>query len=207
MISVFCPTIRPKGLEITQKCLENQTFQDFEFLVEVGLPSKGCDLNASYNRMLRRAKGELFVSLQDYIKVPDDFLEVCWKTYLEHKDTFFTVPVGQTDDWKSVRWDWRKGAKEADWMQWEIDCGFAPLSALNGIGGFDEELDKGWSFDNVNVGLRAQMAGFKFGVCTLTQGIALAHNKIIEHPFLKQQDPSLHNQRLDEIRRGLKITL
>lgn len=205
-ISVCTPSIRPEGLKITQECLSKQTFQDFEWLVEIGIPERGCDLNAAYNRMLRRAKGDLIVSLQDYTKVQDDFLGICWNEYQWAKDTFFTVAVGKTMDWEEVEWDWRKEKRPINWMEWEIDCGFAPLKALKEIGGFDEELDKGWSYDNVNVGLRAEMAGYKFEICDLTRAVAFCHNRVIEHPFLKQQDAILHNNRLDEIRQGLKLT-
>jgi hypothetical protein len=68
-ISVLTPSIRPQGLAITQQCLTEQTFTDFEWLTEIGLPNRGHDLNSAYNRMLKRANGELVVSLQDYIKV------------------------------------------------------------------------------------------------------------------------------------------
>ena len=75
-ISVLCPTIRPEGLKVFMESLENQTFDSFEVLVELGLPKKfGCDLSASLNRMLRRAKGDIIVMLQDYIKIPDNALE------------------------------------------------------------------------------------------------------------------------------------
>ena len=74
-ISVLTPSIRPDGLEVLQKSLERQTFQNFEWLVEIGMPKRGCDLSASLNRMLRRAEGEIIVMVQDYIKIPNHSLE------------------------------------------------------------------------------------------------------------------------------------
>ena len=65
-ISVITPTIRPAGLAILRKCLLEQTFTSFEWLVDINYTGKH-DLNASYNRLIKRAKGELIVSLQDYI--------------------------------------------------------------------------------------------------------------------------------------------
>ena len=104
-ISVCTPTIRPKGLAVLQKCLEKQTFQSFEWLTEIGLRSQGHTLNQAYNRMISRAKGSIFVSIQDYTKVPKDFLERIFEAYKD--DTFYTIPLRKTLDWKSVEWDWR----------------------------------------------------------------------------------------------------
>lgn len=206
-ISVLTPSIRPEGLTIVQDSLSTQTFQDFEWLVELGIPERGCDLNAAYNRMLRRAKGELVVSLQDFIKIEQTGLEKFWNYYLVNP-AFVTAPVGQTLDWQHIDWDWRKHpASVMNWHSWEIDWASAPLEALKAIGGFDEELDKGWSYDNVNVGLRADLAGYKFAVLKDNPAVHFSHNKVTPHPFLPQQDANLHNQRLDEIRRGLKINL
>lgn len=202
LISVLTPSIRPEGLKRVQDSLAQQTFQDFEWLTEISIPEKGCDLNAAYNRMLKRAKGELVVSLQDFIRIPSDGLQRFWEAYTEHPDTFFTAPVGQTLDYEHIQWDWRKNPDATmNWHSWEIDWGAAPLGALLKIGGFDEELDNGWSYDNVNVGLRAEMAGYKFALLDIP-AIAYDHHKTMPHPFLPQQDATLHNQRLDQIRRG-----
>lgn len=207
-ISVLTPSIRPEGLKIVQECLARQTFQDFEWLVELGIPEKGCDLNAAFNRMLRRAKGELCVFYQDWIRIPDEGLQRFWEGFTKTKTPMFTTaPVGQTLDWEHVEWDWRKHPESTmNWHSWEIDWASAPLSALKAIGGFDEELDANtWSGDNVNVGLRADMAGYQFAVMKDNSAVHLSHNKITPHPFLPKQDFSFNNQRLDEIRRGLKI--
>lgn len=200
MISVLTPSIRPEGLKIVQECLAKQTFKDFEWLVEIGIPERGHDLNKAYNRMLKRANGELIVSYQDFITVDENFLDNCWKKYQESKDTFFTCPVGKvtdpSDPKESVRWDFRKTAEKIDWIEWEIDLAFAPLEALNRIGGFDEELDKYWSFDNVSVGYRAQQHGFNFGIANFP-GVAFDHDEKIEHPFRKNYNPKFWNERLD----------
>lgn len=206
MISVVTPTIRPVGLTIVQECLARQTHQDFEWLVEVGIPGRGHDLNRAMNRMLRRAKGELIVSIQDWTSIPDNGLEQFWNAYQENPDTFFTAPLGKTSDWKEINWDWRASPQATmDWMRWEIDYGAAPLSCLKAIGGFDEELDQYWSFDNVNVGFRADQAGYKFKCLTDNKAVAYDHDAHTKHPFRENYNPDFHNQRLDEFRRGLKL--
>lgn len=205
-ISVLTPTIRPKGIDITRECLMNQTLQDFEWLVEVGIGRH--DLNAAYNRMLRRAKGELVVSLQDFIKVESDYLEQFWNAYQANPDTFFTAPVGksqQEDFGGEIKWDWRAHGGKARWDAWEIDSGAAPLHALKQIGGFDEALDGHWSSDNVNVGCRAELAGFTFMNLPQIKAIAYDHDAFIEHPFRGSFDGRFNNQRMAMFRGGFEL--
>lgn len=204
MISVCCPTIRPEGLSIVKKSLEEQSFQDFEFLVEVGIVGKGHDLNAAYNRMLRRAKGDIFLSWQDYIAAPVDALKTVNDYYQKHK-VFFTATVAKTTDWNNRIYDWRKervGGISA--TEWEIDFGGCPMEYIKSIGGFDEELDKYWTFDNVNVGVRAELEGYKFGICPL-EVVAFDHDSAYKHPFRDNINADFHNSRLEQFRHGLRL--
>ena len=204
-ISVLSPSIRPEGLTYNQQCLERQTFTDFEWLVEIGLRTKH-DLNAAYNRMLRRAKGELIVSYQDFIKIENDGLQKFWDAYQKDPYTFFTAPVGQTLDWTTMEWDWRSHPKaQMTWQSWEIDWGAAPLECLKRIGGFDEQMDGHWAGDNVNVALRAQMMNYNFKLLPKNPAIAFSHNRQIQHPFNNTFNPAFMNERYDAIRRGEEI--
>lgn len=190
-ISVITPSIRPEGLKVVQECLQRQTFRDFEWLTEVGFENKS-DLNAALNRMARRAKGELLVFYQDFISIPDDGLAKFYNAW-KFKDAFYTA---------SVNYDWRHTAHgKVNWLQWEIDWGACGREALKQIGGFDETLDEFWGFDNVNAGLRADMHRFEI-ICIDNPATAKKHD---EAPMKKNRNPDYHNQRLDEIRRGLKI--
>jgi len=208
-ISVITPSIRPEGLKIVQQSLEKQTFQDFEWLTEIGIPGRGHDLNAAYNRALRRARGELIVSLQDFIKAPPQYLQKFWDTYQKEKTVFWTAPVGKVNNLEytgKIIWDWRAFADAAvDWKCWEIDSGAAPLSALRQIGGFDEELDGFWSCDNLNVGCRADIAGFKVKNLLDNPVIAYDHDAHIAHPFRERFLPQINNDRMELFRNGLKI--
>lgn len=213
-ISVITPTIRPEGLKVIQESLQRQTLTDFEWLVEVGIPGKGHDLNAAFNRMLKRAKGELIVFYEDYTKILDDGLERFWRSYQEHPDTFFTSPLGKVSNWnEEPMGDWRSNKQSNDqqdytdcyWNTWEIDWGAAPKDALFAIGGFDEELDKYWSCDNVNVGCRADLAGYKFKCLFTNPAVAYDHDKHMNHPFRQKFHPSFNNERMDQFRRGLRV--
>lgn len=206
-ISVITTSIRPKGLEIVRQSLLSQTFRDFEWLVDINWTGEQ-DLNKAYNRLLKRAKGELIVSLQDYIKIEPDALQRLWGAYQENPDTFITCPVGKVDneDYSGEpKWDWRVSPHaQMDWRMWEIDFGACPKEAIFKIGGFDEELDNFWSCDNLNVGCRAKLAGYKFK-CVDIRGIAYDHDAHIEHPFRQNYKPIFNNMRMEEFQNGLKI--
>lgn len=178
-ISIITPSIRPRGLEMVQECLKRQTFTDFEWLVEIGLGLKP-DLNQAMNKMLRRATGEIVVSWQDYIKAPDNALEVIASLPRQ----FITYPVGKTLDWKNVKWDWRENVtKSIEPHQWEADFASFPLQALKDIGGYDEDFDRGWSSDNVIVAERASQRGYTFSCYSDLKCVAYDHDKVMEHPF------------------------
>jgi hypothetical protein len=185
-----------------------QTFKEFEWLVEINTTGKP-DFNAVMNKMLRRSKGQLIVSLQDHIAIRKDGLEQFYRAYKEDntKNTAFTAPVGKTIDGSNIKWDWRYTDKEeCSWMEWEIDWGAAPREAFFDAGGFDEELDKHWGFDNVNLGLRFDILGVKVRNLPRNFSVAYDHDAAEKHPFRKLRNPDFHNQRLQEIRQGKKLT-
>ncbi len=215
-ISVITPTIRIDGLKVIQESLARQTFDkdSFEWLVEVGIPGNGHDLNAAFNRMLKRARGSLIVILEDHTKILDDGLQRFWDAYQANPRTFLTAPLGKVANWgDSPKWDWRASKQSASqtdytdchWNTWEIDWGCAPKSALYEIGGFDEELDRFWSADNVNVGKRAQLAGYDFKCLFTNPAVAYDHDLHQPHPFRDRYNPSFNNERMREFERGLKI--
>lgn len=212
-ISVLTPSIRPEGLEITRKSLMLQILTDFEWLVDINWTGHH-DLNASYNRLLRRAKGELVVSLQDYIYVRSDYLQRFWQAHEEHPRAFITAPVGKVDNLNysgDAKWDWRawrdnetKNIRPCEWNTWECDSACAPLSALKEIGGFDEALDGHWSADNVNVGKRAQLAGYEFLCLFDNPAVAYNHDKFIEHPFRTDIDTT-NTKRMAMFEGGMQL--
>lgn len=200
-ISVITPTIRPEGLKVVSDSLKKQTFKDFEWLIEVnvsGVP----DLNKAMNRMIRRAQGDLIVSVQDFLELPEDGLEKFWEAHLLNSRAFFTAPVGITHDWKNIKWDWRIQKEKCSWQEWEIDWGATPRQALIKMGGFDENLDEYWGFDNVNVALRAELHNYDFVCLKDNKAIAYDHNKDMKHPFMHLRNVDYHNYRLDQIRMG-----
>lgn len=183
MISVLTPSIRPEGLRVVQQVLERQTYQDFEWLVEIGMPARGFTLPADYNRMLRRAKGDIIVSLQDYIHIPQTAL--AYIAQLDFEKAAYTFPVGKYESEGAIpEYDWRKD-RAVDLIQpeeWEIDFAAAPRELFFDIGGFDERF-LGWGMDNYEVAARAAAAGYFFRLSKGTLGMAYDHDKHEKHPF------------------------
>lgn len=206
-ISVVTPTIRPGSLWLTQETLAGQTFKDFEWLVEIGFPTRGHDLNAAFNRMIKRAKGELIVFLEDFTKIEPDGLQRFWEAYQKHPDTLMTAPLVKVRSWddEAKIYDWRTEREDCQWTECELDWGAIPKKVLQEVGGFDEELDAHWSCDNVNLGCRANLAGYKFHCVKDNPALALDHDFIMEHPFRKNYNPAFNNHRMDDFRMGLKI--
>ena len=208
-ISILTPTIRGEdALRQNKESIDSQTFDpnQFEWITEEG-DGKVHDLNAAFNRMLRKAKGELIVFMEDYTRATTNGLIKFWEAYNKEPNTFFTAPLGKTLDWVKINWDWRAYADATDieYKSWEIDWGAAPREALFKVGGFDEELDKYWSGDNVSVALRASRAGYQFKNLFDNPAVALDHDRLFEHPFRKNFNPRFMNQRLREIEQGKKI--
>ena len=194
-ISVITPSIRPKGLEITQKCLAEQTFQDFEWLVEIGIPERGNDLSRALNRMIRRSKGEYIVMLQDNIKIGKDGLEKFLEVANEKK--LICGAGGKTTDWENVKYDWREAGeyREVDYMKWEGDWAIAPRKAFLDVGGYDEEYDNHWSFDNVEIAFRMSKLGYTFWVLPDNKSIHYDHDKFEKHPYRDKFNKSIATPR------------
>jgi hypothetical protein len=181
MISVLTPSIRPEFLNITQECLEQQTFTDFEWLVEVGLRNRGFMLPTDLNKMLARAKGDRIVMLQDCISILPNALE----RINALPNNMITFPVGQTLKMdEAVEWDWR--VDEAGMIPpeaWEADFACAPTEAFFEVGGYDERYNQGWSWDNVEIAYRIRATGRLQYCYPGIRGISLKHDQMRENPF------------------------
>lgn len=193
--------------------LKSQTFREFEWLVDINVTGEH-DLNASFNKMIKKAQGELVVFYEDFTKIPPDGLAKFWKAYQENPNTAFTAPLGKVNNWgDSPRWDWRAYKQDDSqtdytncrWDTCELDWGAIPKKMLYDVGGFDEELDAHWSCDNVNLGCRLDIAGYKFKTVFTNPAIAYDHDAHIAHPFRAKFKPIFNNMRMDEFRNGLKI--
>lgn len=199
-ISVITPSIRPAGLSCVQASLQDQSFQDFEWLVELGLPIRGPDLNKAYNRLLARSKGELVVSYQDYISIAPRGLQSLWEAYLKYPKAFITCPMVKVKQDGSKIQDWRIHRKPFELIradEWEADWASAPAEGLKAVGGWDEDYDQGWSWDNVVVAEKALRAGYEFRVDPSNVAYGVDHDELFKHPFRGQLENSeLHAEKM-----------
>lgn len=205
-VSVLTPFIRIDGLKPVKASLASQTNQDFEWLVEAGMPWRGHDLNAAMNRMLKRATGDIILIIQDHIKVPEDTIEKIQELHRMSEKTCFTYPVLKCDKFTDtkLRGDWRPEKNDfIPHYQWETDFASAPRQAFLDVGGYDEEFDKGWSWDNVNIAHRMKMAGYGFRCYPFLPALAWDHDKFEKHPFRgKQENGELSQQKSVDIEKG-----
>lgn len=203
IISVITPSIRSKGVKVVEESLKEQTFRDFEWVLELSEPKDKCDLCQKLNRALKRSKGKWIVMWQDYIKAPPDGLAKFLEVADEKK--FISGAMGVTLDWKDIKWDWRvhrERMSELPYYEWEADWAIAPRTAFYELGGYDEEYDEYWSMENVNLAFRAQKLGYKFFVLPDNKAIQFAHDKKEKHPFRHKWNPKFHQYKIRRIDMG-----
>jgi len=200
-VSVLIPTNRPGGLLHASASLPQQTFDDFEILIGTPFdPGFGrwvkddfqggfWSLNRIYNRLFAEAKGELLVSLQDFIWVPPTGIQNFWKAY-EKTGSCIT---GVGDQYKTVAYDGWHGAPvwydpRKDWYSGFAECkdalnhewnwGCFPRAAVMDIGGMDEELDfLGYGGDQPSAVERLRDNGQRFFIDPANEIFAQKHGR------------------------------
>jgi len=205
-ISVITPSIRPAGLEVTRETLKLQTFTDFEHVTKLSEVGPKSDLCASLNDCIRRSQGELIVILQDYTRVRPDALERCWERYQEDPEVGWTFALEKTDDWETIKKsDWRIERPDGSyvaWNEWETDFACIPKKAILEVGGWDEDFDAGFSWDNVEIGYRLFKCGWGFRVDNRNRALAWDHDAHIPHPHRHRPNRDLWIGKKYEIDQG-----
>jgi len=214
-VSVVTVTSRPGSIDVTWGALRNQTWHDFEWVLcdemfdqrhdevaafvddprlrHVRAPVDGglWSLNRSHNEALRHCRGELVVSLQDYIWVEVDGLERFWSVHRGSGGRAFVTsvtatyglpaPVADLNGLITVfpepctqaptalqrvdesRCRFPPGISPTTSFGWELNWAAAPLAGLLDTGGFAEEHDRlFYSYDNVTVAVVADRLGYRF---------------------------------------------
>jgi hypothetical protein len=203
-ITVITPTIRPDGLAIVRAALKQQTFRDFEWLIgskfDPGIKEARWirdnfeggywSLNRIYNKLIKEAKGELIVSLQDWIAIAADGLEKFWITHEEYPDA---IVSGVGDQYESLDkfgkvqikiWsDPRKRLDQGSFYEiFPTDaefnwCAF-PRKAAFDVGGFDENLDMlGVGGDQLQFCARLDTLGYKFYIDQTNESFTIRHGR------------------------------
>lgn len=129
-------------------------------LIEAPPKIRLSNLNASLNAGLRRIKSDYVIFYQDFIGLPRD----CFEKLLNLSDerTFVTTCTPNYDGSDDGRYTGQNIPRPCRPEEWEANVAIAPMKVLRELGGFDEEYDNGWSWDNVNIAQRAAMLGCQF---------------------------------------------
>ena len=213
-ISIILPTNRPGGLEHAKASLPRQTFQDFEVLVgspfEPGFGRWVPDdfkggfwtLNRTYNRLYNEARGELVVTLQDFIWVPPDGLERFWNTYERTRglvtgigDQYDRVGLDGSHDkacWHDPRKGWtgfapigsdsigKNVVQTLRPLSHEWNWASLPKSAILAAGGMDEEMDFiGFGCDNTSAVERMFEMGYPFYIDFANEVFCQQHGRVL----------------------------
>ena len=217
VISIVTVTKRTGWEEIAEESLLKQTYKDFEYIVVTEEPlhftklspkvvqapkkTRISNLNASNNEALRHCNGEYVIFYQDFIVLESDTIEKL--VALATPDTLVTTltrnPEGDEED---PRYLWIDGPRPCLPGEWEENVGLVSMKVLKELGGYDEEYDNAWAWNNVNVAERAEMLGCKF-ILDESNRPQLIHHK--KEPELNPNLPlngDFHAQRMADIRAG-----
>lgn len=209
-----------------EECLNWQIFQNFEWVVVTedkyshsclqfinGHPTKHIyapkktrvsNLNASLNEGLSHCLDTDYVIFyQDFIDLPPD----CFQKLVdvaEQTGMFVTTATINHDGTMDGRYTGTDEVHPCEPSHWEANVAIAPMKAIKELGGFDEEYDNGWSWDNVNLAERARLLGYKFCIDESNKPQLLYHPKEPDvNPDLKPNG-DLHAKLMEHIRSGAK---
>lgn len=184
------------------------------------------NLSKSLNNALSWSNGELVVFLQDYIWLPDNALSKFWEKYQQegkclisgvghksakpdvavdcsHPVSIFDGPVPKPEGiWFTDPRIKGRGFHVCNPIEWEGNWACAPMSIIEEIGGFDEDFDAGWGYDNVNFAERAQLAGYLCWLDEDNQCLGYSHELLFNEHEHKEQAPNneeLWAKKFDEL--------
>jgi len=178
-------------------------------------------LSKALNLACRSAHGELIVLVQDYIEIPPDGLQRYWDRYQQEPLSLVSGVSDQFDisTGEKTFSDPRKEINKTDFagpyrgffltipLHWEANWGSFPLAAWRAVGGFDEDFDAGWGYDNVNFAERCQMAGYHIFLDTENEVRALDHQRLFGESDFKAKAPNnqkLWSRRYSELSQGIR---
>jgi len=227
-ITVLTVTKRGGWAKVAIESLQRQTFKDFNWvivyeageilyedtvrlsksnlditLVQAPIPKRISNLSASDNAGLRACTGKYVMFYQDFIILEDDCMEKLVK--LAKPDLFLTTLTKNVEgDEEDPRYKWLDEVRECYPQEWEENVAMAPLKAFKELGGYDEEYDNGWAWNNCNVAERADMLGYRFLLDETNRPQLIFH---VKEPVLNPDMPpngELHDKTMKDIRSGKK---
>ena len=204
-ISILTPSCRPEGLKLVEKALKRQTYKSFEWII--GSPTKPTidiphiwvkdkhkkkdeywTIYTSYNDMVRKAKGELIISLQDYTYINPDGIEKMWGHYQDEPKTIVTGVGNKYEDEEWIVETWTDPRRRSDQGSFygvyhnDIEINFASFAkkAFYAVGGFDEKWGNRFSsvcgldiLERLNI-----IGGWDFKIDQTNETFSLEHGRL-----------------------------
>lgn len=160
-----------------------------------GYPS---NLNASLNAGLRAIPKTIHRVLfyQDFIELEPGVIARLIKKSKELGQNAFITTATHENGKFDARYTGVNRLRAIEPKEWEANVALAPLGIVRQLGGFDEEYDKGWSWDNVNLAERAYLLGADFYIDETVKPNLHFHEKERSIP----PNGEFHEQRMREIR-------
>lgn len=201
--SVLTVSKRDGWQEMAKANIDKQTRKPNKWVViqeGINAPTKTkpSNLNASLNAGLRQIMSDYVIFYQDFIELPVDCFDKLLR--LVSDNTFVTTCTINPDGRIDGRHQGFGLARKCEPGEWETNVAIAPMSVLRELGGFNEELDWGWSWDNVDVALRAEMLGCKFMIDESNNPVLLEHETTDSKKLELNGDRCAKN--IDAIRSG-----
>lgn len=156
------------------------------------------NLNASLNAGLRVIDADYVIFYQDFIELQED----CFEKLINHAtpNTFVTTCTPNYDGSDDGRYTGTNTPRPCTAAEWEANVAIAPMAVIRELGGFDEEYDEGWSWDNVNLAERAAMLGCNFIIDESNRPKLYPHEKV--RGMFPNGD--FHAQTMEKIKNGEK---
>lgn len=192
-VGVLTVTKREGWEQVAEASLASQTFQGFDWVVVhepevtisaprakviVAPPKKRVsNLSASNNAGLKQFKGyDYVIFYQDFIVLPPDCFQKLIKVAEETSGFVSTITLND-DGSKDLRDLGTNLVRPCKPEEWEENVAIAPMQALEILGGYDEEYDDGWAWNNCNVAERAEMLHYPFYIDESIRPQLLYHPK------------------------------
>jgi hypothetical protein len=139
------------------------------------------NLNASLNAGLRLIDTDYVIFYQDFIELKED----CFDKLLElvTPTTLVTTCTPNYDGSDDGRYTGCDSPRRCRPEEWEANVSIAPMGVIRELGGFDERLDSGWSWDNALLARKAAMLGAKF-ICDESNRPKLYPHEMSSHNTL-----------------------
>lgn len=157
--SIAVQTVQPKAWYLVSRLMES--FNACKAIpIQEPEKTKVSNLNAALNAGLNFIDTEYVIFYQDFISLDSDCFEKLLA--LVDENTFVTTCTPNYDNSDDSRYLGVDVPRECRPEEWEANVAIAPMKAIYELGGFDEDYDNGWSWDNVNLAERAALLGYKF---------------------------------------------